>query len=67
METQARTFVKSVLWTLLGLIVMAVVGFAFTGSLTTGGGMALVNAFLGFVMYAGYERLWARIAWGRHA
>ncbi len=66
METRARTLVKSVLWTLLGLVVMALVGAIFTGSWTTGGGMALVNAGLGFVTYLLYERLWAVIRWGRH-
>jgi uncharacterized membrane protein len=65
MDTRARTLVKSILWTLLGLVVMAVVGLAFTGSLALGGGMAAVNAVLGFVSYALYERLWANIGWGR--
>ena len=66
METRARTLVKSVLWTLLGLVVMAVVGFAFTGSLVVGGGMAAINAALGFLTYLAYERVWAGIRWGRH-
>lgn len=66
METQARTLVKSILWTALGLVVMAGVGFAFTGSLAVGGGMAAINAVLGFVTYLFYERIWAGIRWGRH-
>lgn len=65
METRARTLVKSVLWSLLGLLVMAGVGFAFTGSAGLGGTMALVNAALGFLCYALYERAWANIGWGR--
>lgn len=66
METRARTLVKSVLWTLLGLVVMVGVGFAFTGSLIAGGGMAVINATIGFVTYLLYERIWAGIRWGRH-
>lgn len=65
METRARTLVKSVLWTALGLVVMAGVGLAFTGSLAVGGGMAVVNAVLGFLSYLVYERVWAGIRWGR--
>ena len=65
METRSRTLVKSVLWTLLGLVVMALVGLAFTGSLAASGGMAAVNAALGFLSYLLYERLWAGIRWGR--
>ncbi|KUF09675.1 DUF2061 domain-containing protein [Pseudoponticoccus marisrubri] len=66
METRARTLVKSVLWTALGLVVMAFVGLAFTGSLVVGSGMALVNAVIGFLTYMLYERVWARIGWGRY-
>jgi len=65
METRARSLVKSVLWTVLGICVMALVGIVFTGSLRTGGAMALINAGIGFVSYLLYERLWANIAWGR--
>lgn len=65
METALRSLVKAVLWTVLGLGVMTIVGFAFTGSLETGGAMALLNASLGLVLYLFYERLWARISWGR--
>lgn len=65
METRARTLLKSVVWTLIGLVSMALVGLAFTGSAALGGGMALVNAALGFASYLVYERVWARIGWGR--
>ncbi|MCT4610519.1 MAG: DUF2061 domain-containing protein [Pelagimonas sp.] len=67
METRARTLVKSLLWTLLGLVMMALVGLLFTGSVALGGVMALVNAALGFVSYLLYERLWSNIGWGRDA
>ncbi|MDJ0629533.1 MAG: DUF2061 domain-containing protein [Rhodobacter sp.] len=65
METARRTLVKALLWNLLGLSVMAGVGFAATGSLALGGSMAVVNAALGFLTYLIYERIWTRIAWGR--
>lgn len=65
-ETRGRTLLKAVLWNLLGLAVMALVGLAMTGSVVLGGAIALVNTALGFLFYVGYERIWARIAWGRH-
>jgi uncharacterized membrane protein len=67
METRARTLVKSLLWTLIGLVVMALVGLVFTGSLAVGGAMAAINATLGFLTYLVYERAWAHIGWGRDA
>ena len=65
METRQRSIVKAVLWTLLGLVAMSVVGLLFTGSLATGGTMALINAAIGFLTYIVYERAWAAIKWGR--
>lgn len=66
METRRRSVVKAVIWNLIGLTVMALVGFIATGSFVTGGGMAVVNTSIGLVMYVAYERFWAGIGWGRH-
>lgn len=66
MESRRRTLVKSALWMLIGFIAMALVGFLFTGSFVTGGSMALINALIGFLSYIVYERMWARISWGRN-
>ncbi len=66
METRKRSVVKAVVWNLIGLSVMATVGFVATGSPAVGGTMALVNTAIGFVTYLVYERIWAGIGWGRH-
>lgn len=65
METRRRTLVKAVLWQVLGLLSMALVGFYLTGSATMGSMIALVNTSIGFAVYVLYERVWARISWGR--
>ncbi|MBO6852497.1 MAG: DUF2061 domain-containing protein [Marivivens sp.] len=65
METRTRSLVKAVIWSAIGLIVMALVGLAFTGSLALGGVMALLNTGIGLITYVLYERVWARISWGR--
>lgn len=67
METGKRTLVKTIVWQLIGLISMSIVGFVITGSLVSGGVLALVNTGVGVVMYISYERVWSRINWGRHA
>ncbi len=66
MDTGKRTILKTFLWQCLGLVTMGLVGFAFTGSLTTGGILALANTAVGIVTYITYERIWSRINWGRH-
>ena len=65
METRRRSLVKAMIWNVIGLAMMTLVGLSATGSVTVGGAMALVNAGLGFVTYLIYERVWARISWGR--
>lgn len=66
METRVRSIVKALIWNLIGLSVMAAVGLVVTGSLSAGGLMAVINTVIGFMTYLLYERLWARITWGRH-
>lgn len=65
METRQRTVVKALLWQALGLLVMLGVGLAATGSAALGGMIAVANTVIGLVSYILYERIWARIRWGR--
>ena len=65
MESRTRSLVKAFLWQALGLLSMGVVGFLFTGSLAMGGRIALMNAAIGLCVYLIYERIWARVLWGR--
>ena len=66
MESTRRSIVKAVLWQLLGVALMMLVGLAITGSLALGGAIAVINAASGVALYFVYERIWARIGWGRH-
>lgn len=65
METRRRTLVKAVLWNVLGLLTMSLVGLAMTGSAIVGGTMATINTGIGLCCYILYERVWARVRWGR--
>lgn len=65
METRKRTVVKAIVWNLIGLAMMAFVGLLFTGSIAVGGTLAATNAAIGLASYVIYERVWARISWGR--
>lgn len=63
-ESGARTFVKAVLWNVVGLFTMTLVGLVLTGSAAVGGVMALVNTAIGLICYVIYERVWAHVGWG---
>lgn len=66
MDSPRRSLVKALIWNAMGLCVMALVGLLLTGSLAVGGVMAVINTAVGLTMYVVYERVWDRIAWGRH-
>lgn len=67
METTTRMVVKALSWQLLGLIVMAAIGYILTGSLQTAGSFALLTSAIGLVTFVLHEKLWARIPWGRRS
>ena len=65
MDSKARSILKAVLWTVIGRIVVALMGPVFTGSRRMGGAMAGVNSSPGLLTYVLCERMWERISWGR--
>ena len=66
MDSRKRTIFKAILRNLLGLFSKVLLGFLATGSAVVGGGIALANTLIGLVCYVIYERVSARIGWGRH-
>lgn len=65
MDTGKRTLLKTIIWQIVGLFTMSAVGFAITGSIISGGALALANTGVGIITYITYERIWSRIKWGR--
>ncbi len=65
MDTRKRLLLKSVTWQLSGFVVMTLVGYIFTGSLSAGSGIALVGMAVGFLSYFFHEAAWNRVMWGR--
>lgn len=60
-----RAVAKSLTWQAIGLVTTMMTAFALTGSLATGGAMALSSAAIGSAMFIVHERLWDRVRWGR--
>ena len=59
-----RLLVKALTWQAMGLVVMSLIGLAFTGSLQAGGGIAISGTIIGFANYILHEKIWERIPWG---
>lgn len=67
MESRTRSLAKAFSWQFLGLFTMSTIGYAFTGSLSSGGALALVSAAVGFFTYLMHERAWSGVEWGKRA
>jgi len=65
MDSPQRSLAKALTWQGLGLLVIMGLGYALTGSLSTGGTLAVASAVIGTVTFVIHERIWARISWGR--
>lgn len=65
MDTTPRLITKSITWQVSGLVVMTLIGYLFTGSVSAGGGIAIASALVGFVSYFMHEMAWSKIGWGR--
>ena len=60
LETCKRSIVRSILWRLLGVLVLAIVTFAFTGSLIQTTVITFLHHFVFIFVYYFHERLWQR-------
>ena len=67
MDTHSRTLAKAATWQTAGLIMMAGLGYLFTGSFVQGGALALTSCILSLGSYILHERLWAQVGWGRQS
>ena len=65
MESTQRTISKAISWQLLGLIVMSLVSFYFTGSVRSAISLSLTSMLSGLIFYVIHEKVWQRIQWGK--
>ena len=65
MDTRLRSWVKSIVWRIIGIILLGVISYLITKSWKE---MTLITALfhgIRVIMYYFHERIWERISWGR--
>jgi len=65
MDSKKRSLVKSVVWRIIGVVLLAVIAFLITGNLKEMTIITVVFHAIRMVMYYFHERVWERITWGR--
>jgi uncharacterized membrane protein len=66
MDTRKRSWVKSVTWRAVGLVILGGIAYAVTGDL---GAMTIITLLfhgVRLILYYWHERLWERISWGKN-
>jgi uncharacterized membrane protein len=64
MESRKRSLVKSIVWRLLGIIILGIITWVFTKNLEVTTGVTLVFHSIRLVLYYVHERWWDGINWG---
>ncbi len=65
MDMKKRSWVKSLVWRLIGIIVLGLISFLVTNSLKEMTIITLIFHSFRFVMYYFHERVWEHISWGK--
>jgi len=65
LETRARAWVKSVVWRILGIVILGVISWLVTHSLKEMTVITIIFHGVRVILYYLHERVWERINWGR--
>jgi len=60
-ETRTRSATKSIIWRILGVIILAAVTWFYTGSWITVGLVTFIHHFVFLFVFYFHERIWLRI------
>jgi len=61
MDSHKKSFLKSAIWRIMGVIILALITYYFTGELITTGLITLLHHGVFLVVYYLHERLWIKI------
>ncbi|MEW5692936.1 MAG: DUF2061 domain-containing protein [Candidatus Hydrogenedentota bacterium] len=65
MDTKLRSMVKSIVWRVIGIIILAVIAYATTSSIKEMTIITLLFHSIRVILYYIHERVWEHINWGR--
>jgi len=64
MESRKRSLVKSIIWRVLGIVILGVITWLFTKSWKITTSVTVLFHVIRVVLYYFHERLWSGINWG---
>lgn len=64
-ETHARSWVKSIVWRLIGVFILGGITYAFTRDWAETTWITIIFHVIRTVLYYLHERTWERVDWGK--
>ena len=65
METKLRSWVKSIVWRSIGIVILGSLAYTVTGNWEKTGLITIIFHAIRTVLYYFHERVWLRIRWGK--
>ena len=65
MDTKIRSWVKSVVWRVIGIILLGAISYLITGNWKEMTIITVLFHSIRVILYYFHERLWERISWGK--
>ena len=65
MDTKMRSWVKSIVWRIVGIVLLAAISYLITDSWKETSIITVLFHLIRVILYYFHERLWERISWGR--
>jgi len=65
LETHARAWVKSIVWRILGIVILGAISWLVTHNWKEVTTITIIFHAVRVILYYFHERVWERISWGR--
>jgi len=65
MDTKARSWAKSIVWRIIGIVLLGGIAYAITGNWKEMTIITVLFHTIRMVLYYCHERIWERVHWGR--
>lgn len=65
MDTKLRSWIKSIVWRIIGIFILGVIVYFITGSLKEMTIITLLFHGIRVILYYFHERIWEKITWGK--
>ena len=65
MDTKKRSWTKSIVWRVIGIVLLSIISYLITGDWKEMTSITVLFHGIQVIMYYYHERWWERISWGR--